>query len=202
MRTDPRIDTYIEKAQPFARPILQYLRALVHEVCPEVEETIKWGFPHFQYKGILCSMASFKAHCVFGFRKAALMQDPVLMENARGETAMGHLGKITSLHDLPSKQKLKAWIREAVALNEQGVPLKKNAALKKDIPVPDDLLQALAQNPAARQTFEAFTPGCKREYLEWITEAKTAATRNKRMMQAIEWMAEGKKRNWKYEQSG
>ena len=199
MRTDPRIDTYIEKAQPFARPILQYLRALVHEVCPEVEETIKWGFPHFQYKGILCSMASFKAHCVFGFWKAALMQDPVLMENARGETAMGHLGKITSLHDLPSKQKLKAWIREAVALNDQGVPLKKTAATRKEIPVPDDLLQALAQNPAAQRTFEAFTPGCKREYLEWITEAKTAATRNKRMMQAIEWMAEGKKRNWKYQ---
>jgi hypothetical protein len=125
-QTDSRIDAYIAKGEPFAQPVLTHLRLLVHEACPEVEETIKWGFPHFDYKGeMMCSMASFKKHCVFGFWKASLMKDPALVETAKTEVAMGHIGKITTLKELPSDRKMKAWIKEAMKLNEQGVKIKK-----------------------------------------------------------------------------
>jgi uncharacterized protein YdeI (YjbR/CyaY-like superfamily) len=196
---DERIDAYIARSEAFARPILEHLRKIVHETCPEAEETMKWSFPHFQYKGMLCSMASFKEHCAFGFWKGAL-----LIERGDGETerAMGQFGRITKLSDLPSKKVLTGYIKEAMRLNDEGVKapsrMKPKDQKPKDVIVPDDLAKVLQANAPARATFEKFSPSHKREYVEWITEAKTEATRNRRLEQAIEWMAEGKPRNWKY----
>jgi uncharacterized protein YdeI (YjbR/CyaY-like superfamily) len=196
---DARVDAYIAKAEPFAQPILSHLRALVHKACPAVEETIKWGFPVFEYKGILCNMASFKKHCVFGFWKAALMSDKSLEVNAKSEVAMGHMGKLTTMKDLPADSRILKNIREAATLNEQGIKVeKKKPIAKKPVALPPYFKKALASNDAALNTFEAFSPSHQREYIEWITEAKTEATREKRMEQAIEWLAEGKPRNWKY----
>lgn len=203
MTHDPRIDAYIEKSADFAKPILNHLRALVHKACPDVQETMKWSFPHFEYKGILCSMASFKQHCTFGFWKGAIMKDAGKLLDAVGETAMGHFGRITSLKDLPPDKTILAYIREAMELNELGVPLpstrKDGKKTSKEVIVPDEILKALKKNKAALKTFETFPPSHKREYIEWITEAKTEPTREKRIAQMLEWLAEGKSRNWKYE---
>ena len=197
---EKKIDEYIKKAQPFAQPILVHLRELVHKACPDVEEKIKWGMPFFDYKGPMCHMASFKQHAVFGFWKAALMKDKELMETAKSEVAMGHLGKITSLKDLPSDKQMIAYIKEAMKLNEDGVKLPpKPKAAAKPIEIPIELTSALKRNKSARETFEAFSNSHKKEYIQWITEAKTEATREKRLEQAIEMMAEGKIRNWKYQ---
>lgn len=199
MSASLQIDQYILKAQPFAQPILHHLRALIHHACPEVEEKIKWSMPHFDYKGSpLVHMAAFKQHCAFGFWKAALMKDKSLLENAKQEAAMGHLGKITSLKDLPPDKKIIAYIKEAMKLNEAGIKVQKIIKPKADIPLPDDFNLLLKKNKKAGAVFQAFSPSCRREYLEWIVDAKAEATRIKRMTQAIEWMAEGKKRNWKY----
>ncbi len=196
---EKKFDEYIKKAQPFAQPILTHLRELVHKICPDVEEKIKWGMPFFDYKGPMCHMASFKQHAVFGFWKAALMKDKELLEMAKSEVAMGHLGKITSLKDLPSNKQLTAYIKDAMQLNEAGVKLPaKPKAAAKPVEVPAELTVALKRNKAAKATFEAFSNSHKKEYIEWITEAKTEATREKRLEQAIEMMAEGKSRNWKY----
>ena len=194
---DPRIDAYIESSAEFAQPILRHLRDLVHQGCPEVEEGWKWSFPHFLYKGMLCSMASFKQHCAFGFWKGSLILD----EKGRGTEAMGQFGKITSLADLPSDETILGYIREAVRLNDEGIKVEKNPppAVKKALVVPDDLERALDNNPDARATFDRFSPSKRKEYVEWIEEAKSEGTRAKRLQQAIEWMAEGKARNWKYE---
>jgi len=199
-KKDPRVDTYIAKSQEFAKPILEHLRALVHTACPEVEETMKWSFPHFDYKGMMCSMAAFKQHCAFGFWKAALMKDIKLIENAKSETAMGHLGRILSLKDLPEDKTLLSYIKEAKKLNDDEVKLsaKKIVKEKKEIVVPEYFLKALKKNKSAQKTFENFSPSHKREYVEWITEAKTNETKNKRIATAIEWLSEGKPRNWKY----
>ena len=196
MPKDKRIDAYIDKSADFAKPILEHLRALVHEVCPDVTETLKWSMPSFEYKGILCGLAAFKAHCTFMFWKQSLLESGNFPE----KTAMGSFGRITSLNDLPSDAKLKKLIKEAVRLNEEGVKLKKPALkVKNVITVPDVLLEALARNDVAADTFNNFPPSCKREYVEWITEAKTDATRDKRLATTIEWLSEGKRRNWKYE---
>ena len=200
MKTDARVDAYIQKAQPFAQPILQHLRSLVHRVCPTAEETMKWSFPHFMYKGdMLCSMASFKQHAVFGFWKAPLMKDPVLQQTAASEVAMGHLGRLTSLQDLPSDAQLTNWIKEAMALNDQGIKLAKKPAEKAPVQVPDYITEAMQQQPQALAVWEAFAPSHRKEYVQWITEAKTEATRQKRLAQTIEWVAAGKGRNWQYE---
>lgn len=195
------IDTYIAKSADFAKPILNHLRELVHKTCPDAEETMKWSFPHFDYKGeMLCSMAAFKQHCSFGFWKASLMKDKELMETAQSEVAMGHLGRITSLKDLPSDKKITAWIKKAMKLNEDGIKVvKKKPTEKKDLVVPDYFTKAVKKNKKAWVTFEAFSPSAKKDYVGWITEAKTEETKEKRLIQAIEWMAEGKRRNWKYE---
>jgi len=197
---DRRVDEYISKSADFAKPILIHLRQLVHKTCPDVRETIKWGFPVFEYKGPMCHMASFKKHCVFGFWKAALMKDKTLLDNARSESAMGHLGKLTLLKDLPSDKKLIANIKEAMELNDAGVKITsvKKTAAKKDIKAPEDFLAALKKNKKALATFEGFSPSHKREYIEWIVEAKREETRKNRIEQAIQWMSEGKPRNWKY----
>lgn len=194
------IDDYIAKSAEFAKPILTHIRELVHKTCPEVEEKMKWSFPHFDYKGeMMCSMASFKQHAVFGFWKAPLMKDPVLVQNASAETAMGHLGRITSLKDLPNDKKMTAWIKEAMLLNDKGIKLpSKPKPEKKEIVTPDDLQKALTKNKPALKVFEAFSYSDKKEYVEWVTGAKTEVTRNKRIATAVAQTAEGKSLNWKY----
>jgi uncharacterized protein YdeI (YjbR/CyaY-like superfamily) len=196
---DERIDKYIANAAEFARPILTHWRELVHQACPEITETMKWSFPHFDYKGIVCSMAAFKKHCSFGFWKASLMKDShkLLTE---GSEAMGQMGQIKSLSDLPSDEILLAYLREAVEFNEKGVklPAKPQMSEKKELVIPEYFVTALEGNIHASETFEKFSYSNKKEYLEWITEAKTEETRQKRLTTALEWMAEGKSRHWKY----
>jgi uncharacterized protein YdeI (YjbR/CyaY-like superfamily) len=196
-KKDPRVDTYIAKSADFAKPILNHLRELVHEACPEVEEEWKWSFPHFSYKGMFCSMAAFKEHCAFGFWKGSLIVD----KNGQSlEKAMGQFGRITKLSDQPSKKVMVEYIKLAKKLNDDGVksPTRAKPKTPRELHVPDDLAIALKRNKAAQATFDRFSPSNKREYVDWITEAKTEATRNKRLETAIEWMAEGKPRNWKY----
>lgn len=193
---DPRIDAYIEKSAEFARPILSHLRKLVHEVCPDVAETLKWSMPSFECKGILCTFAAFKEHCTFGFWKQSLMENGPFPE----KNAMGSFGRITSLDDLPNDATMKRLIAEAVRLNEQGIKVPRSVSKeKKELVVPDILLEALARHQAAAATFNRFPYSKKKDYVEWITGAKAEATRDKRLATAIEWLAEGKSRNWKYE---
>lgn len=195
--TDPRIDAYIAKAQPFAQPILVRLRALVHEACPEVEETIKWSSPFFLYRGLFCHMAAFKQHCAFGFWK----WKQVVGEDGT-EGAMGEFGRIEKLSDLPPKKALIGYLKKAMALNEAAVPAathSKNAKAKPPLEVPDDLAAALKRNAKARKTFEAFSPSHRRDYIEWIVEAKRAQTRARRLATTLQWLAEGKPRHWKYQ---
>lgn len=199
MNTNPLVDEYIKNAQPYAQPIIVHLRKLVHKACPTVEEKIKWGMPSFEYKGLMCGFAAFKNHCTFGFWKASLMKDPMLMANAKSEVAMGHLGRITSLKDLPGDAKIIGYIKEAMKLNDEGTKVvKPKTTVKKELIIPNDILISIKKNKKAFLFFEAFSISNKRDYIEWITEAKTDATREKRLTQAIEWIAEGKPRNWKY----
>ncbi len=197
---NPKIDAYIAKAQPFAKPILIHIRELVHKACPDVEEKMKWSFPHFDYKGeMMMSMAAFKNHAVFGFWKAALMKDRKLLEMAQSEAAMGHSGKLVSIKDLPSDKILLGYIKEAMKLNDEGIKLpsreKKSA---KELPTPAYLKTAFKKNKKAQTAFENFSPSHRKEYIMWFEEAKTDDTRDKRLAQGLEWMAEGKSRNWKY----
>lgn len=192
-KKDPRVDAYIARSADFAKPILRHLRSLVHKGCPDVEETMKWSAPFFDYEGrILASMAAFKEHCAFGFWKGSLIVPGK-------KDAMGQFGRITKLSDLPGDKVMIGYVREAARLNEEGVntprPVKHP---KKEIPMPADLTAALKKNARARATFDAFSPSHKRDYLEWIIEAKAEETRKKRLETAVEWMAEGKPRNWKY----
>ena len=198
---DPRIDAYISNAAPFAQPILIHLRELVHATCPSVEETWKWSFPHFDYKGsILCSMAAFKQHCAFGFFKASLLSDPHCILNIIGKTAMGQLGQIRDLKDLPKDKILKEYIKEAMKLNDAGVKNSKPKVPKTTEPdTPDYLVKALKKNKTAYAAFEAFPPGKRKEYIEWLEGAKTEVTRDKRLATAIEYISEGKGLNWKYQ---
>ena len=197
---DPRIDAYIKNAAPFAQPILHHIRSLLHTACPNVGETMKWSFPHFDYMGsTLCSMAAFKEHCAFGFWKAALMKDPGLLENARSEKAMGHFGRILSITDLPSDKQMIAYIKEAMVLNEKGRKIERKKT--EPLPVPDipaELAKALTENKTAGANFEKLSAGHRKEYINWIDEAKTDPTRDKRISQTIEWVMEGKSRNWQY----
>jgi uncharacterized protein YdeI (YjbR/CyaY-like superfamily) len=196
---DSRIDTYIGKSADFAKPILQHLRELIHKACPQVEETMKWSFPHFVYKEeILCSMASFKQHCAFGFWKTTLMKDAKKLLDNRKE-AMGSLGRISSLKDLPADKTIVSYIKEAMKLNDDGVKMQKaKPGVKKELKIPTWLTAALKKNKKAQTVFDGFSYSCRKEYVEWLTEAKTEDTRQKRLSQAIEWMAEGKTRHWKY----
>jgi uncharacterized protein YdeI (YjbR/CyaY-like superfamily) len=200
--TDPRTDAYIQGSADFARPILEHLRKLIHKACPGVVETIKWSRPFFEYEGgMLCHISAFKQHCAVGFWNAPLLKDPAGVLHIKDRNAMGHFDRITSLKDLPADKILIALIKEAASLNEQGV--KKPAPVKKQpkapLPVPPALASALKKNKKAGETFAAFPPSHRREYIEWITEAKTDETQNKRIATTLEWLTEGKSRNWKYE---
>lgn len=195
---DKRVDAYIDRSAPFAKPILKHLRKLVHKAVPAASETIKWGIPSFDYKGMMCSMAAFKEHCAFGFWKASLMQDKSVFSQM-GKAGMGHMGKITSISDLRPDAELLRMIREAARLNEQGITAARRRKRSTiTVRVPADLSRAISKNKKVKVTFESFSPSNKRDYVEWITEAKTPETRAKRLRTALEWMAEGKPRNWKY----
>ena len=199
---DKRIDAYIEKAQPFAKPVLKHLRGLVHKACPEVTETIKWGMPNFDYKGPFFGIAAFKQHCVAGFWKHKLLKDPkgYLGERAnQGCEAMGNLGRITSVKDLPPDKAIIDFIKQAKKLNDDGVKIEKKKSVDKKEPVvPKELTAALNKNKKAKTTFENFPPSHKREYVEWIGEAKTEETKTKRLATTMKWLNDGKPRNWKY----
>ncbi len=198
---DARIDEYIAKSATFAQPILIHLRGLIHKSCPDATETMKWSFPHFECGGdILCSMASFKKHCSFGFWKASLLSDHDNLLQTIGKTAMGSLGQISDLSDLPSDAILGEYIMEAAKLNREGIKVagKPKKQPEKETIVAEDIIEALSANPAALKTFDNFSPSNKKEYVEWITGAKTESTRQSRLDTAIEWMAEGKIRHWKY----
>jgi uncharacterized protein YdeI (YjbR/CyaY-like superfamily) len=192
---DPRVDAYIGEAAPFAKPILTHLRRLVHTACPEVRETIKWGMPTFEYHGILCHLAAFKAHCAFGFWNRELK-----IENASDE-AMGQFGRIAALVDLPHDKVLLELVKEAARLNEAGKKAGRPAErpVPPELPLPPLLAAALKKNAAARAAFEGFSPSHRREYIEWISDAKRDETRARRVATAIEWLEAGKPRNWKYE---
>jgi len=193
---DPRVDAYIAESGEFARPILEHLRKLVHAACPEVTEHIKWSSPHFLLDGkMFCHMAAFKAHCAFGFWRREGAPEP-----QREQHAMGVYGRITSVKDLPSVTQVKADIRQAMAaLRDSAGAASAKRPPRVTLEAPADLLAALAKAPAARRHFEAFTPSKQRDYVEWVLEAKREETRAKRIAQSVEWLAEGKSRNWKYE---
>jgi uncharacterized protein YdeI (YjbR/CyaY-like superfamily) len=196
MPRDSRIDEYIDRQAEFAKPILRHLREAIHAACPECEEGIKWSMPAFLYKGKqLAGMAAFKEHATFGFWRGSELVDA----RPGQASAMGQFGRLTKVEDLPHPEELDALIREAMALAESGTKPVRNKTVKDALEPPQDLLSALAQNPAAEATFNGFAPSCRREYVEWVVEAKRPETRAKRIAQAVEWMSEGKKRNWKYE---
>lgn len=193
--SDPRVDAYIAKSAEFAKPILEHLRKVVHEACPEAEEAMKWNFPYFLYKKeMICGMAAFKTHAGFGFWKWKLISGD------KEDAALGIFKRITQLSGLPPDAVLKKYIQKAMALSEAEVktprPEKKERA---ELIVPAILTEALKENDAARKTFEGFSYSKKKEYVEWLAEAKTEATRQKRLAQTREWLAEGKSRNWKYQ---
>ena len=192
---DPRIDAYIAASPEFAQPILAHIRAVIHGACPDVEETMKWSRPHFQYKGMLCQMSAFKAHCALGFWKGA-----ILFPQATGSEGMGHFGRITAIKDLPSRKELAAVIKQAMKLNDEGVKSEARArAVSSELIVPLDFAAALRADAEAQKVFDAGSASFKREYVMWIEDAKAEATRLRRMAQAVQWLAEGKARNWKYE---
>lgn len=192
-----KVDVYIQDAAEFARPILRSIRETVHQACPEAEEAIKWGFPHFTYKGILCSMAAFSEHCALTFWKG----EDVLGKGVAREGAMGQFGPIRSPADLPEPSLLREYLERAKALNDAGTPGPTSRKRSKvpEPTVPEDLRGALDENKKARETFEGFPPGQRREYVDWIMEARRPETRARRLATAVEWLAEGKRRNWKYE---
>ncbi len=194
---DPRVDAYIKKAPAFAQPILVHLREVVHTACPDVVETMKWSVPHFDYEGMFCSMASFKQHAMFNFWKYELLKD---MLPAGDDSARGQFGRMTSVKDLPSDRVLIRIIRAAVRLNDEGVKTPRRPPVKKPpVRTPPALMAALRKNRAALAAYELLSPSHKREYVEWITSAKTDATRDRRIATALEWIGKGRGRNWKYE---
>jgi uncharacterized protein YdeI (YjbR/CyaY-like superfamily) len=198
MSIDKRIDAYIAKAPEFAQPILQYIRETVHEAVPETEETLKWGSPSFEYKGILCGMSAFKAHCALVLWKSK----HILPDGQKSAGAMGAFGRLTSVKDLPSKKVLIGYFKKAKQLNEEGVgsPVaERPKKAKKELVVPPYFLAALKKDKKAKTTYDAFSYSKQKDYIEWLTEAKTEETRSKRLATSLEWLAEGKARHWKYE---
>ncbi len=197
---DPRIDDYIARSADFAKPILEHIRKLVHAACPAVEETMKWSSPFFMHRGMLCNMAAFKNHCSFGFWKAALIFGKGRAAGNKQDEGMGQFGRIAAVSDLPKNKVLIGFIKEAVRLNETGArpPAKPKPKERKELIVPAELVSGLKENRKAQAAFESFSYSHKKEYVEWITEARTEETRKKRLVTAIEWMAEGKSRHWKY----
>ena len=198
---DPRIDSYIDNATDFATPILERIRQSIHKACPEVTETIKWGSPAFEYKGILAVVSAMKSYVMFNLWKGELIPELKALYDQRPDAPFGPLGRLVSMDDLPPDDTLIKWIKAAADLNQRGVklPQRTRDVKREEVVTPDDLIAGLEQNEAARQQYESFSDSKRREYVEWITEAKTDSTRHKRLLQAVEWIAEGKSRNWKYQ---
>jgi uncharacterized protein YdeI (YjbR/CyaY-like superfamily) len=196
---DPRVDAYIDKCADFAKPILKHLRQVVHTAIPHINETIKWGCPFFELNGSVCQMVAFKQHCGFGFWNAKALSDPEGVLHKEDGTA-GSFGKITSMDDLPADAILIAYIKEAAALQDKPKsPAKPKAKIAdSDLSIPDDFLTLLNGNPKAAENFAKGSNSFKKEYLQWLADAKTTATREKRMQTAFEWIGEGKSRMWKY----
>lgn len=193
---DPRVDAYIESAADFAQPILKHIREVVHKACPEIEETIKWGVPSFEYQGLLCHMAAFKGHCALGFWKHAML----FGQKEAPKRGMGSFGRITEKRQLPNQRELTRLIKEAKKLNAAGVTTVREKGLSKPkIAMHPDFKSALARKKKALSFFEGLAPSYKRDYLEWIADAKRDSTREKRIKDAVQWLSEGKRRNWKYE---
>ncbi|WP_446742788.1 YdeI/OmpD-associated family protein [Silvibacterium acidisoli] len=201
---DPRIDAYIEKSAPFAQPILQHLREVIHKAVPQVTEEIKWSRPFFLYNGkILCNLSAFKAHCTFGIWNTEVAS-AIKATGRDSSEAMGTFGRITSVKDLPTAKEIARLLQQAAKDLTEGLnnPLKAMRSVKPpkaEIAPPAEFLNALKKNKAAQKTYDGFSPSHRREYMEWITEAKREETRDKRIAQAVEWIAEGKQRNWKYQ---
>jgi uncharacterized protein YdeI (YjbR/CyaY-like superfamily) len=193
---DPRVDAYIAKSQPFARPILEKVRERVHAVLPEVEEAMRWSMPAYTLRGkIVLVTSAFKAHAALNFWRGQEIGD-----GQPKAGAMGQFGRLTSVSDLPPDHEIDELIREAAALVRTARAPRKTKHAPKPSPEMHPRFQtALGMAPRAKATFDAFPPSCRREYLEWIGEAKRDETRQKRIATAIEWLAEGKRRNWKYE---
>ena len=192
-KRDPRVDAYIAKSAEFARPILDHIRDVIHSAIPDVEEDIKWGAPFFNHEGVICGIAAFKEHCAINLWKASL-----IVGDKKGESA-GQFGRITKLSDLPSDSALKGYFKQAARLNEAGVKQPRAKKTTDKLVVPPELQKALKGNKKAAAAFEKFPLSHKREYAQWIAEAKGEDTRARRVSSAIEWIAEGKGRNWKYE---
>lgn len=197
---NPAVDAYVAAAPAFARPILVRIRAAFHAGCPAIEERIKWGMPSFEYKGLLGGMAAFQRHVAFGFWKSHRMES---FQKTFGRPGAASLmrARIESLRDLPPRKVLVALVREAQRLNDEGVREPKPARPKRSprMAVPADLRAALAKSAKARATFAALPPSHKRAYVEWLNEAKRPETRSRRLAMTLAWLAEGKRRNWKYE---
>jgi uncharacterized protein YdeI (YjbR/CyaY-like superfamily) len=201
-KKDPKVDAYIAKAPPFAKPILEHIRSLVHANVPDVAEEMKWSFPHFTYKGMFAGVSAFKAHCSFGFWKHAIVAERAKELPKKGLEAMGQFGRLTTVHDLPSDAVMKKLLKIAMAVNDDGVkaPARKVTPVKdRVLDIPAYFTKAVKANAKAKAVFDAFPYSSKKEYVVWVTEAKSEATRDKRLAQAVEWLAEGKRRNWKYE---
>ena len=198
-KKDSRVDAYIANSPAFAQPILNYLRDIIHEACPDVVETIKWSTPTFDYHGIMVGIAAFKQYCTLGFWKAPLLMLDGKPVSKEMESGAGQFGKLTSIKDLPARSKLLKLVKDAAKLNEAGISVeRKPRAAPKPVQVPPDLTRVLHKNAKAKAAFEAFSPSHKREYAEWIVEAKTPETRQRRLETAVEWISQGKARNWKY----
>ncbi len=196
-KQDPRVDAYIESAAPFARPILTHLRRVIHRACPGVAETMKWGMPAFDYEGPLAHFAAFKEHAVLSLWKGQLLFGGEAAPGGTGEKAMGHFGRIRRVEDLPAERTLISLIKRAVLLNEAGVRLHR-AKPRPELRTPPFLMAALEKDQRALASYNGFSVAQRREYIEWVSEAKTEATRRRRVATAVEWLSEGKQRNWKY----
>jgi uncharacterized protein YdeI (YjbR/CyaY-like superfamily) len=203
---EPRVDAYIAKSKPFAQPILTHVRELIHKACPGVVETIKWSRPFFEYKGaILCNISAFKEHCTVGFwgeEISAVLRDSEILQPG----AMGSLGRITRIEDLPPNKQILGLLRQAAGFIDSGQytsPISARSKVVKApapaLEVPAEFTKALKANKKASAVFAKFSPSCKREYVEWVAEAKRVETRDKRIATAVEWISEGKQRNWKYQ---
>lgn len=200
MSSDPRIDAYISKSQPFAQEILAEFRLIIHDFCPNVVETMKWSFPHFMYNNsILCSIASFKEHCAFGFWLHHNMSDQYGLFKREKEGGMGSIGKMRSLEDVPPRDQLGVYIHEAMRLIDEGVRLKTSAKIPRPAEVPEDLRLELDKHPNANIFFESLSNSHKREYTEWIANAKRPETRLSRLETTINNLLEGKTKEWKYQ---
>lgn len=196
----PDVDNYIAEAALFARPILKKIRQLFHKASPHITESMKWGFPHFEYRGIVGNMAAFNQHATFGFWKASLMRDPMGLLKIMGKTEMG-AHRLLSVKDMPADEVMIAYIQHAIELNEAGIKatVKRSPKINLALEVPEDLAAALKKNKPAAKTFEAFSNSHRKEYIEWIEEAKRPETRAKRLAMTMKQLAEGKTRHWKYQ---